>query len=311
MDLRGRAGLIPFGLLLLIPIVAGCPLKFENEPRTNTEPFTYFEVAPGDTSFSDRVTFIWRGTDLDSDVVAYQFQLVETDSLYLVSDGLEGRVLRSIVPRREFGEGEDDELWTDRTTDTFEIFFDLADGWYEMRARAIDDRGLVDSTPARHRFLLNFDNVLPEITIETLQGGNLGTCARIVEDRDVAFIVTISDVNRRGIPTPYRQLAYRYELQDCAGCPPGGGSCGHRGGGFAPTEGFKRIPFGAGDSTEVAVLLIDGTTIVADGGPTTSNPYTRMADNCGWDFTVEVVDPAGNPGKTICTINTGCQCGDE
>ena len=132
------------GLLVCLPLLSGCPLKWEEEQTDNTPPFTFFARTPPDTSFTNTVSYEWTGTDADSDVVAYRFQLVETDSLYFATAGDSGAVLRSIVPRAETSE----VLWTERQTDNFESFPNLADGWYECRAVSIDDEG-AESPPAR------------------------------------------------------------------------------------------------------------------------------------------------------------------
>ena len=75
-------------------------------------------LAPGDPApdiiFSNERFFQWIGTDEDSDVVAFQFQLVEVSEDYFltgVDPGDESHVLEFINP--PFGS------WSERRTDNF------------------------------------------------------------------------------------------------------------------------------------------------------------------------------------------------
>jgi hypothetical protein len=260
--------------------LAGCPLEFEKEDLGAAPPSTFYEVSPPDTSFSNQVFFVWQGTDLDSDVVAYQYQFVQTDSLYFVTGGLEGQVIRSLDPRVELQPGDDDVIWSDRTTDNSQSFVELDDGWFEMRVRAIDDDGQPDTTPARHRFYVFFDDRAPEPII-------LSPCARLDGVTSWTFLCDAQDFSRRGIETPRTQLEYTYQLRAQTGDP-----CTHQ---ADSATDWKFFP------DESTILRIDGSTITIDGGSGTQ--YNDFFDQgCRWDFTFRVRDPAGNIATTVCTI---------
>jgi hypothetical protein len=271
-------------------LLAGCPLRFENDPELNAEPATFFESAPADTTYRNEVQLRWIGTDLDSDVVAFQYQLVRTDSLYFATDSREGSVLRSIVPAAEPCRvdgvpcSEADrvlELWTERTTDSFESFSDLDDGWYEFRARAIDDKGAVDATPARRRFYVFYDDVPPVPEVRP--------CGRLPSGvSSHEFLITASDSSRHGA-TPRDRLQYSYRLRA-----------------ESQTACAEHVadPF---------VSLSDGLDGVDDGWgffPSGTDPVKIVyADldsrGCRWIFTLRVRDPAGNVGTNdLCGIQT-------
>jgi len=294
LTLSGRSVASLSSLVGLLALLSGCPLDFETEPRPNSAPFTFFDGAPGDTTFEKNVAFRWLGTDIDSDVVAYQYQLVYTDSEYYFSGGQGGTVLRSIAPPSPSGE----EFWSGRETDSFQSFVDLDDGYYEMRARSIDDAGNISPT-ARHRFYLQFDDVVPcvitvlenwtldpryeDLCEEVEEDGNEG-CGRVLGlGLPHTFFFTASDESRSGA-TPRSQLEYRYTIRG---------------------RSVLTCSTHLSDSpTEWASFPNDSDVPVR--GPT----YTDLDDaDCGWDFKVEVRDPAGRIGVATCCVSQtlGCQ----
>ncbi len=281
MNLNLKTGLTTAALLVGALAIAGCPLKLEKEPGGNSVPTTFFQAMPPDTSFSNTVSFTWLGTDQDSDVVAYQYQFVQTDSLWFVTSGLEGRVIRSLDPRVELQPGDDDEIWGDRTTMNFQSFTDLDDGWFEMRVRAIDDSGEHDTTPARHPFYVFFDDRSPAIF-------KFNECPRLAGVTSWTFLMDAADSSRNGIPTPRAALEYSYQLRATSTTV-----CStHLSDSFTS---WKYFP------DETSVIVIDGTTISIDGGM--GGPYNDLFDNgCQWDFTFRVRDPAGNIATDVCSI---------
>jgi hypothetical protein len=259
-------------LLVGLAIAAGgCPLRFEEDPQPNQAPNTFYERQPPDTSFVNEVTYAWLGTDLDSDVVAFQYQLVETDSLYYYSNGLQGSVIRSLIPRSESSE----VMWTDRTTDDFQTFRDLEDGWYEFRTRSIDSRGAVDDTPATHRFFVFFDDIPPVAEIRD-------PCGRIGGARRYVFPITASDDSRRST-TPRSKLEYSVQLrsQSPTACPAHAGD---------PFTDWRFFP-----SDDVDDLILIG-----DSPPTLYQDLDTAP--CTWTFTLRVRDPAGLITVTTCDI---------
>lgn len=268
---RLTAALIVLGLVL---VVSGCPFRFEEENRPNAAPNTYFDRSPPDTTFQNEVSFRWVGTDLDSDVVAYQFQLVQVDSLYYYTGGVQGTVLRSIDPRSE----SPDTLWSERVTDDFRTVRDLDDGWYEFRARAIDDRREADPTPATTLFYVFFDDVPPVPEIQ-----NDPRCGRIGSRTDYVFLVNATDASRNAI-TPRSRLEYSVQLRVSSGT-----SClEHR---ADPFTDWVRFP----DDTATPVLIgNDPPTVYQD----------LFSRGCTWTFTLRVRDPAGSIATTSCDIKT-------
>ena len=269
-------------------LVAGCPLDFEKEGTDNASPFTFFDSSPPDTTFSNEVFFSWLGTDQDSDVVAFQYQLVQTDALYYFSGGAQGEVLRSIDPRADIAPGEDPAIWSDRSLDNFQSFVALDDGWYEMRARSIDDRDEPSESPARHRFFVFFDDINPvPVVIDPRPGSTAAACGRIGSTTSWSFFITASDSSRNA-ETPREALQYSYQLRgrSQATCTT------HLTDGF--TE-WRNFPAG----TEPVEIGTAPPTL-----------YTDLFDaNCGWELTLRVRDPAGNQAFTPCCITrgTGCQ----
>jgi hypothetical protein len=284
----------------------GCPLHFENEPRNNREPTTFFDFAPPDTTFRNEVQFRWIGTDLDSDVVAYQYQLVEIDSLYYFTQGREGAVVRSLVPRETpcrdqlnnpclppEDPGYEDErnffVWTERQTENFEAFSELNDGWYEFRARAIDDKGVVDPSPARKRFYVFFDDVAPVPEIIQIPPHN---CGRLNGATSHVFLITASDSSRHAA-TPRRRLQYQCRLRATSQT-----ACSeHLGDPFAsltdrlddaPEDGWGFFP-SSGDSVRIGdappFLYVD-----------------LFSRGCTWEFILRVRDPAGIVATTTCQL---------
>jgi hypothetical protein len=278
MSARLRSAITVSAVGGLASLFAGCLFEFQKEPRSNAPPITFFDVSPADTTYSNEAFFTWLGTDLDSDVVAYQYQLVETDSLYYYSAGQQGTVLRSIVPRREFTGSETDTfVWTDRTLDNSQAFSNLDDGWYEMRARAIDDAGQASSAPALRRFYVFYDDVEPRALISP-------DCGRI-PNQSWTFSIDATDESRNAV-TPRSQLEVRYELKgrresECDGI--------HVRDGWTPSgDVWAKFP-------------TDGSPIVVE--------YTDLTSAiCGWDFKVEVRDPARNVGKSECCITKTGGC---
>jgi hypothetical protein len=259
--------------------VSGCLFRYEKESTPNIVPNTYFDIAPPDTTFVNEVSFLWVGTDLDSDVVAFQYQLVETDALYFFSRGAQGAVLRSIVPRSESGA----ENWVDRTTDDFETFRDLPDGWYEFRTRAIDARGAVDDTPARKQFFVFFDDIAPLPEIRPI-GNNLGCGGKIAPLTGWTFAITASDASRSST-TPRSLLEYSVQLR-----AESANTCSEH-----LADAFTAWRFFPNDD-------LDDVVIIGDQPPTVYQDL--FSANCVWNFTLRVRDPAGLVSAATCSINT-------
>lgn len=279
----------------VVAALSGCPLRLEDQPQANTPPNTFFDRDPpfrsggGDCggglpageqkhsqwiTFTGEVSLSWAGTDLDNDVVAFQYQLVETDSLYYLTGGLQGSVLRSLDPRSESGE----ERWTERLTDTFQTFRDLNDGWFEFRVRSIDAAGAMDPSPAVSRFEVFFDNIPPVAII-----ANPSQCGRLGSMTQARFQLTASDVSRKGV-TPRSQLQYSVQLRASKAV----GSCNNRHISDSFTE-WECFP--SDDPNDVV--------IVGAAAPTDYNDLDGTSP-CEWTFTYRVRDPAGQ----ITTNNT-------
>ena len=236
--------------------LSGCPFEFESEPQDNTAPTTFFLGEPADTTFLNTMQFSWNGTDEDSDVVAYQTQLVYYEN------NPNGPPVESVDPPNSDGSEE----WSDRTTDDFRLFSELADGHYEMRVRAVDQQGLPDTDPARHRFYVFFDDIFPLVEILFPTQGRLNGV------EDIEFHFNASDESRNST-TPREALEYRYQLRavSLTACTQ------HLSDQF--TEWTKFPP---GDNP-----------IVVDEGE--NGPYNDLFPvNCEWTFTLNVRDPAGN-----------------
>ena len=277
-------------LATLLVVLSGCPLSYETENSENQPPRTFFEapVIPDDFEgpfpvVTERdITFLWLGTDLDSDVVAYQFQWVETDEEYALTNGLSGRVLRSIVPRQEFAEGDDDELWSDRTTDNLETFTELVDGYYEMRVRAIDDQGTPDPTPARYRFEVFVDDVAPLPSFVPVE------CGGRISVTSYTFTCTAEDYSTFGVRSLRTNLLYRYRLRGNAQ------ACGHNSDSFTNWIRFR---------DETTPVVIDGREIGTPATGGTGGAYNDFfSSGCSWTFTFQVMDVGGNIGQAECTI---------
>jgi hypothetical protein len=276
------------GLLLagLAPLV-GCPVHWQNQETPNEPPTTFFLrlAAEPDTVFVNQREFNWVGTDLDNDIVAYQFQLVEVDSLYYFSGGQVGEdhVLRYVSPHPSPGASCPDDCWSPRDTDTFARFNELSDGWYEMRVRAIDRGGSIDDTPARKLFYVFFDEVPPDavIGVRRTDGSIDPGCGRLNGAQSHVFFVNGSDVSANAA-TPRSRLEYRVQLRatnltDCTQHV------------ADPFTEWRRFP----DDSDVPV-------VIGDAPPT---QYTDLFPvGCEWTFTLEVRDPALNKGSDHCTI---------
>lgn len=289
MTQRIRQGVTAVALSGFALIVVGCPLKYKDEPRPNSPPFTFFDSAPADTTFRNEVSFLWLSTDLDSDVVAYQFQLVQTDSAYYFTGGQSGKVLRSINPPLESDDQAAlDDLWSPRSANNFETFANLDDGWYEMRARGVDDQGAPSKTPAKKRFYVFFDDVPPHpIIVDPQPHSTTAACGRIPPTRAWSFWITATDESRNST-TPITKLRYSYQL---------------RGRSASTCTAHLTDSF-----TEWKFFQAGQETLEVGNAPPTQ--YTDLQDDqCGWDFTLRVRDPAGNIASTSCCISqgTGCQ----
>ncbi len=270
--------LFALGVLALASIV-GCPFEFENEPRSNTPPTTFFLGDPPDTTFRNEIFFNWSASDLDTDVVAYQFQLVQTDQEYYFTGGAGGTLLAAIDPRQ----GEPGELWSGRELDAFRSFSDLDDGYYELRVRAIDAKGIEDPSPARHRFYVFYDDVIP-VPIFVVP---TDPSTRLTQTSEIRFELTASDESRNA-STPLQLLEHSYQLR-------------------------------AATVTNCATHLNDQftawtrftvTTPVIEVGVQPPTVYTDLTScNCEWIFTYRVRDPAGNVGTGTHTITKICPGG--
>jgi hypothetical protein len=291
MELRGiglklgMRGIVTLVALLGFVWLGGC-FEFEKEATSNAQPRTFFDFAPPDTTFANEVSFRWIGTDLDSDVVAYQYSLVETDSLWYYTAGVEGSVVRIVAPTAE---ARDEEGWSQRGTDNFEAFALLPDGWYEMRARSIDDEGAV-SVPAVTRFYVFFDDIAPEIAIVSPPGSDRSPCGRIGSATSWIFWFNATD-DSRSSSTPRSRLQYSYQLRSRPNAACAGAS--HSADAFTPFQFFPD----------------DGTVPVAVGNALPTLYTDLFSGSCGWIFTLRIRDPAGNTSTTSCCISqtTGCQ----
>jgi hypothetical protein len=269
------------GLLLAgLPPLVGCPVHWQDEETPNDPPTTFFLrlAAEPDTIFVNQREFTWVGTDLDNDIVAYQFQLVEVDSEYYFSGGQvgESHVLRYVAPRPLPGASCPDDCWSPRDTDTFTRFTDLPDGWYEMRVRSIDRGGALDDTPARKLFYVFFDDIAPDAVIQ-----NDPRCPRLGGVQSYLFLINGSDESRNAV-TPRSRLEYRVQLraQSLNDCQT------HL---ADPFTAWRRFP----DDSDTPV-------VIGDQPPT---QYTDLFPiGCSWTFTVEVRDPAGNRGTDNCLL---------
>jgi len=246
-------------LVAAVAVFSGCPFEFASEPRENAAPTTFFLANPTDTTFSNQMSFSWNGTDEDSDVVAYQFQLV------FFEFNPDEPPIASIDPPNFTGA----EQWSGRTTDDFRSFVDLHDGFYEMRVRAIDQQGTVDPDPARHKFFVFFDDISPEpdILIPETESSRITTTT-------ITFTFTARDFSRNGI-TDRKDLEYSYQLraesQELCGS--------HISDAFTEWEKFPS----SGDPVTVG-----------NEAPTVYNDL--FPNGCSWMFTLRVRDPAGNIG---------------
>jgi hypothetical protein len=271
----------------LLAFLPGCPVRVEDDPTPNTAPNTFFERDPpfrvggGDCggglpageqfharwiTFTSEVSFSWRGSDLDNDVVAYQYQLVETDSLYYLTGGLQGTVLRSLDPRSESGEAQ----WTQRITDTFQTFRDLGDGWFEFRVRAIDAAGDPDGTPAVSRFEVFFDNVPPVPILVN----RVTECRRMGSQTQASFLISASDQSRKGA-TPRSQLQYSVSLRATSGTA------------FCPVDFPTFTEWRCFPSDDPNDLVVIGMEPPFDYGS------LQNSAGCVLTFTVRVRDPSG------------------
>lgn len=263
----------------LAALLSGCPFEFVKESSENVAPFTFFDFAPEDTTYSNSVSFRWLGTDLDNDVVAFQYQLVETDERYFFFGADSGSVLRSIEPRSD----TTDTLWTERVTDNFQSFSDLADGWYEMRARSIDGRG-AESPTARSRFYVFFDDIDPEIRLVPNPTNGLGPCGRIAPRTSWSFFIEVSDSSRSG-ETPFTALQYSFQLR------------AHR---ASDCENHISDPFTDWENFDADAVF------PFELGNEPPNEYDDLfSGTCGWDFAARVRDPAGNTATVRCCISQG------
>lgn len=255
-------------LVLITALVAlsGCPLDFKPEDETNQTPLTFFLGDPPDTTFRNEIFFNWNGTDLDSDVVAYQFQLVSVDSAYNFSGGLAGNVIESIDPR-----GGPEVRWSSRTTDDSRVFADLDDGFYEMRVRAIDSRNNVDDNPARHLFFVFYDDIVPEPEIID----PADEVVRLEGQPEIDFTFTARDFSRNS-ESPRATLEYSYQLRASSTV-----LCSSHLSDAATA--WKKFPSG-------------GELVTVGGEPPTQ--YTDLLScSCDWVFTLQVRDAAGNIGR--------------
>jgi len=280
VDRRTSTGLLLLllGLLGVALASTGC-VEFEKQPKDNLPPSTFFNITPDDTTFRNEAFFQWIGTDLDSDVVAFQYQLVETDSLYFETGGLAGSVLQSIDPI--------EDRWSDRRTDNFRSFADLEDGWYEMRARSIDQEGL-ESPTAVFRYYVFFDDIAPVPIIGTVdaQGNNNQGCGRIGSATSWVFQINASDESRRQV-TPRQFIEYSFELR-----------------GRSQNNCSTHLADGFTDWT----LFPPGVQPLTVGGSPPTQ-YTDLFDPlCRWDFTLRARDPAGNIGTVSCCITREGTC---
>ena len=188
-------------LLVSAAFLSGCPFEFESEPRDNSAPTTFFLGTPTDSTFLNTMQFNWNGTDEDSDVVAYQYQLVYFEN------NPNGPPVVSIDPPNSDGS----EQWSDRTTDDFRAFAELDDGFYEMRVRAIDQQGLVDPDPAKHQFFVFYDDIapMPDITDPATESSRITSTS-------ITFTFTATDESRNATTNSRKVLSSSRALPEIA-----------------------------------------------------------------------------------------------
>ena len=244
----------------------------------NIPPDTLFEIVPPDTVSVDQVFFQWIGIDVDGEVVAFQTQLVETDSLYFATGGQQGHVIRSLHPFRERDPGDPDPdfyLWAKPSADSW-YAAELDDGWYGFRVRSIDDDRAVDPTPARTRFRAVLDAVAPKPSIV-----NSDECGRLLPGQTFhSFQIDASDSTRNGL-TPRTHLEYSVQLRATSQT-----ACTQH---LAdPFTAWRFFP--------------DETTPIVIGNAPPTLYVDLFPPGCSWTFTLRVRDPAGNVGVATCGI---------
>lgn len=270
MSIRRALGTGVAFLLATIVAPLSCLLRYEEEESANEPPQTFFDVSTPDTSYTSDIFLRWVGTDKDTDIAAYQYRLVATDSLYYQTQGMCGQVLYSLDPAGP----ADDTLWSTRRRENFTRFFELDDGYYEFSVRSIDATGRHDPNPARTRFYVFFDDIPPVAVIESACGRLNGVTTKV-------FTINASDRSRRST-TPRSRLEYQYRLRalNSSLCKQ------HLNDPF--TE-WKKFP-----PNDLVPVLI------GNQAPTFYNDlYSR---GCRWEFNVRVRDAAGNVGTASCEI---------
>ena len=158
------------------PATRSFTVNYTSSPDT-TPPDTIIISGPNGTVPYDDVVFRWTGSD---NVTPAQYLLC---SYYL----------------KGF-----DSNWSEYTSDTTKIFYDLPNGEYTLYIRARDEEGNVDPTPATRSFAVNCmpQDTTPPIT--TIISGPTGT----IDYNTVTFSWTGSDN-----VTPTQYLVYSYKLE--------------------------------------------------------------------------------------------------
>jgi hypothetical protein len=237
-----------------------------SEPGANSAPDTVLQ-APAETIWRSDVLIEWDGSDPDGEVVAFQMQLVATDSLYAASSGEEGEVLHSVEPAAESG----DENWTAPDPASSVGFAGLDDGWYEFRVRAIDEAGEPDPTPSRAFFRVLLDESAPVPVILQDPPHN---CGRLHGDETThTFLITASDATTNDVPIPRAMLEHSWVFS-----PTSPTTCGSE-----PEQSADWEPF-------------------PDGAPVPVEVSIGLERGCTRDFTLRVRDPAGNVATTSCAL---------
>jgi hypothetical protein len=141
--MRARLVLVPLAAIAAFAL-ASCDPKGAIAPNAAPETRLFVQFDPGDTTshtVHHEVHLFWLGTDVDGDVVAYEY-----------------RFLPTVDP-------EGGWVRTTRTDSVFVLPAPTDSVRYGFEVRAIDDAGAVDLTPARQDF--DFRNAAPTVSFLT------------------------------------------------------------------------------------------------------------------------------------------------
>lgn len=177
-----------FSLCLLI--LSGCgKLERKGTPASNTPPVVYFaDIPPEATEFSVNPPVRWFGTDVDGFIAAYQYAVMEKDSVFSRWDSLEEvkSLLHDILP--------DSVSWVDQITLTnmlgahvvaepgghtrnVMMYADTVDTIYTPQyifLRAVDNRGAVSEV---EHLMLSRNNHRPKALIDMVDSAAMAAFA--------------------------------------------------------------------------------------------------------------------------------------